>query len=398
MPPVTLTDNSEEQKAATDRIQVLNLVGSSMSDFYFNLSVLYARGCVEAIYADKNAKSQFDFVYGLVHPEDNTTEAGSDAGYTWSFPKDLDEATIKAGQRYSKTEGIAKFGSHQPDVVLPHMFCYAGLTHFRALCELLEFEMVGPGSRAQEIAENKAWSKAIFQSAGVPVPPGERLVLGENERPMSVNLSFVVKPCEGNSVGVSLCSVESDVQAALDEAFRYDNEILVEQFIPLGRELRVACIEQSDGSITVLPVLEYFLPQQIRKLHDKLQVAEKGKELKYSPTNTKYPADVGMELMTKLQVFTTKAFKAINSRDYAIFDVRVDPDGNPFFLEASLFCSFAPKSAVVWIASSLVDHHTLFKTMMLNASRRGTLKKNVAKEYSGDQKSRRGKVLICKKE
>merc|ERR1712238_622440 len=129
----------------------------------------------------------------------------------------------------------------------------------------------------------------IFQSAGVPVPPGEKLVLGENETPSSISLPFVVKPCcEGNSAGISLCNDE--------------NEVIVEKFIPLGRELRVSCIEESDGTIKVLHALEYFIPQDIRTSGDKLQVTEEGKKVKLSPTTTQYPADIDHELNEKLRV------------------------------------------------------------------------------------------------
>jgi len=385
--------NSESQKT-----KVLHLAGSSTSDFYFSLSVLYANECMKAANNDSKTTNEFEFYYALVHPNpDTVTSKDSNettCGYSWSFPTDLEESTIKASPRYSRSEGIAMFGSYQPDIVVPHMFCYAGLTHFRTLCDLFEYEYLGPDTSSQQIAENKAWSKAIFQSSGVPVAPGERLVLGQNETPTSLSLPFVVKPCcEGNSAGISLCTEESEVKEALEEAFRYDNEVLVEKFIPLGRELRVACIEEKDGSIVVLPVLEYFLPQQIRTSKDKLQVAEKGKEVKYAPTKTQYPATIDDELMKKLEVHARKAHKAINCRDFSIFDVRVDPSGNPFFLEASLYCSFAPKSALVWMASDVLDHQILFRKMLLNGAERSRLNKKAAVASSGEQKSMKGKVL-----
>jgi len=371
------------------KTQVLHLAGSSTSDFYFSLSVFYANEGMKVALKDNKTMNEFEFSYAIVHPE-----AG---GFSWSFPKDLDESTIKACQRYNRSEGMAKFGSFQPDIVVPHMFCRAGLTRFRNLCDLVDFEILGPSANSQEIAENKAWSKAIFQSAGVPVPPGEKLVLGENETPSSISLPFVVKPCcEGNSAGISLCHDENEVKAALAEAFKYDDEVLVEKFIPLGRELRVSCIEESDGTINVSPALEYFIPQDIRTSGDKLQVAEEGKEVNFSPTTTQYPADIDQELNEKLRVCAIKAHKALNSRDFSVFDIRVDPEGNPFFLEAGLFCSFAPTSAVVWMASDVIEHQELFRKMLSIGAERGQLRKKSAKENNNAQKSMSGKILISK--
>ena len=387
----TGTENDLQKKANNggSKTQVLHLAGSSTSDFYFSLSVLYAKECMKAAHNDGKTMNEFEFSYALVHPEAD--------GYSWSFPKDLDESTIKACPRYNRSLGMVKFGSFQPDIVVPHMFCRAGLTQFRALCDLVDFEFLGPNPNSQEIAENKAWSKAIFQSAGVPVAPGEKLVLGENETPSSISLPFVVKPCcEANSAGISLCTDEEEVKAALVEAFKYDDEVLVEKFIPLGRELRVSCIEESDGTINVLPALEYFIPQDIRTPGDKLQVAEEGKEVNFSPTTTQYPASIDDELNEKLRVSAIKAHKAINSRDFSVFDIRVDPEGNPFFLEASLYCSFAPKSAVVWMASDVMEHQELFRKMLSIGAERGQLRKRSAKENNNAQKSMKGKILISK--
>merc|ERR1711879_109394 len=42
-----------------------------------------------------------------------------------------------------------------------------------------------------------------------------------------------------------------------------------------------------------------------------------------------------------------RSHKSLGCRHYSLYDVRVDPDGNPFFIEASPYCSFSPKSAVV---------------------------------------------------
>ena len=70
----------------------------------------------------------------------------------------------------------------------------------------------------------------------------------------------MVKPCiEGNSVGVSLCKTEEEIAPAIAKAFEYDDEILVEKFVPLGREVRVGVVETDKGDLRVLPCIEYFV-------------------------------------------------------------------------------------------------------------------------------------------
>merc|ERR1719336_3731966 len=98
-----------------------------------------------------------------------------------------------------------------------------------------------------------------MEAAGVPVAEGELLVKGVNESP-TIELPFIVKPCrEGNSEGLSLVTEKSQIPAALEKAFEFDTQAVVEKFVPLGRELRVACIENEDGSLRMLPAVEYFI-------------------------------------------------------------------------------------------------------------------------------------------
>merc|ERR1712224_634302 len=78
----------------------------------------------------------------------------------------------------------------------------------------------------------------------------------------TLNPPFLLKPCnEDNSQGISLVRPGNDVQQALDLAFSFDSEVLCEEYVPLGRELRVAGLEMEDGSLKVLPCIEYFLTE-----------------------------------------------------------------------------------------------------------------------------------------
>lgn len=53
-----------------------------------------------------------------------------------------------------------------------------------------------------------------------------------------------------------------EVEAALRKGFSFDDELVVEKYVPLGRELRVSCIEKDDGTIRVLPVIEFFVNKE----------------------------------------------------------------------------------------------------------------------------------------
>merc|ERR1712032_1002139 len=104
--------------------------------------------------------------------------------------------------------------------------------------------------------------RAVVAANGVRVPEAEILHKGDvpNMQP-----PFVLKPCnEDNSLGITLFTGHDgqSLQEALDTAFSFDTEVLCERYIALGREVRCAVLEQEDGSLDLLPCLEYFLSEE----------------------------------------------------------------------------------------------------------------------------------------
>ena len=77
-------------------------------------------------------------------------------------------------------------------------------------------------SASMALSTNKSRAKAVMAAAGTPVPRGELLRAGE--RP-SLAFPIIVKPCsEDNSMGVSLCRTEEEVDAALAGALAFDDK------------------------------------------------------------------------------------------------------------------------------------------------------------------------------
>lgn len=106
----------------------------------------------------------------------------------------------------------------------------------------------GEGVVESRVAFDKILSKEAFAKAGVPTPAYE--VLRGGAKP-SLPLPYVVKaPREGSSVGVHIIKTEDQLDAALTDAARFGNDILVEDFIG-GRELTVGIV----GART-LPIIE----------------------------------------------------------------------------------------------------------------------------------------------
>lgn len=73
----------------------------------------------------------------------------------------------------------------------------------------------------------------------------------------------------------------------MSNAFSYDDTVLVEKFIPPGREIRFGVYEDESGEMVALPGIEYFLSDKspIRLPEDKLTTDEKGMPCKFAPVN-----------------------------------------------------------------------------------------------------------------
>ena len=106
------SDLEESMTWATGKTRVMHLLGSSTSDYYYTISLLYAQACMNAASADSQTMSEFDFMFAVVHPPaDGSTQP------TWSFPTDLTEEAMSTSKQCSHVTGIQKLGRLAPDVV-----------------------------------------------------------------------------------------------------------------------------------------------------------------------------------------------------------------------------------------------------------------------------------------
>jgi len=133
----------------------------------------------------------------------------------------------------------------------------------QGLLEVMRIPYTGSGVLASALSMNKVVSRKVFMQNGLPVPP--HIVLTRRERNMfaSKNLPFslpiVVKPAqEGSSVGVTIVSGEEQISAAMERAFAYGPEILVEEYIK-GREIAVGVLDDLPlGAIEIVPKIQFY--------------------------------------------------------------------------------------------------------------------------------------------
>ncbi len=340
-------------------LRVLHLAGSAVSEFFCDLSRLYARDCLDAV-ADP-ARYQFHVAY--VTPDGR-----------WRFPADLGDAAIRAAVPMRLPDAVRYLTELHVDVAVPQMFCRPGMTTYRALLDVVGIPYVGNTPDVMALGADKAKAKAVVAAAGVDVPAGE--VLRRGDRP-SVLPPAVVKPADSdNSLGLALVRDPAGFDAALHDAFAHSDAVLVEDYVELGREVRCGVVERG-GELVCLPLEEYAVDavtNPVRGYADKISRTGGGDlRLMAKDGARAWIVDPADPLSSRVWDVARACHEALGCRDYSLFDFRIDPAGRPWFLEAGLYCSFARSSVIPMMAAAAgIGVDDLFATAVAGAVARGT--------------------------
>ncbi len=319
-------------------LRVLHLVGSAVSEFYGDLSRLYAQDCLKST---ANA-ALYEFHIAYITPDRH-----------WRFPSDLSREAIASAIPMSVADAVQTLTARPIDVMVPHMFCIPGMTYYRALFDLLCIPYLGNTPDVMALTANKVKTKAVVATAGVSVPQGELLRLGDQP---SINPPAVIKPVDSdNSLGVAFVRNRADFEPALKRAFGNADEVLVETFIELGREVRCGILVR-DGELVCLPLEEYRMDrdrQPIRRYDDKLGQNQSGDLHMVAKDGIKsWIVDPSDPVTARVWEIAKQCHIALGCRHYSLFDFRIDPNGQPWFLEAGLYCSFAQNSVISTMAKA----------------------------------------------
>lgn len=141
---------------------------------------------------------------------------------------------------------------------------------------------------------------------GIPMAPSELLRKGEpidEVKLLQLGLPLFVKPNDnGSSFGVTKVKTTEALRPAIDEAFQYSNEVMVEAFMP-GREFSNGVL-RVDGKVVVLPVTEIIPETEFFDFAAKYE--GKSKEVT--------PADLSAELTRQCQERTGKIYDLLKCK------------------------------------------------------------------------------------
>lgn len=194
----------------------------------------------------------------------------------------------------------------------------------QAAFDLFGIRYTGSGHISSALAMNKEIAKEFFIKAGIPVPNGRKMIKAERINDVekaNVSLPCVVKPCcGGSSIGVAIAHTKEEFEKALDEAFSWEDEVLIEDYIK-GREFAVGVIENQ-----ALPVIEMAPLTGFYDYKNKYQAGS---------TIETCPAELPSEISDQMQKFAVAATKALGLSVYSRMDFLLSDSGEIFCLEAN---------------------------------------------------------------
>jgi D-alanine-D-alanine ligase len=248
------------------------------------------------------------------------------------------------GEIVSSGEVVADIAALRPDVVFPILHGPNGEDgSFQGLLETLNLPYVGSPVRASALCMDKAVLKRLLSTWGVPQVPWLELRAHEYEaqgidaltQRVAVTLDFpcFVKPANmGSSVGVHHVRKDEELGAALEDAFRYDDKVVIEQAVK-PREVELAVLGNGGPETRVSVAGEIVVPEG--KFYDY--------DTKYVTDDAKLviPAELDPVILLELQRIALLVFRAVECRGLCRMDFLIDQrDSAIYFNEPNTLPGF----------------------------------------------------------
>ena len=191
------------------------------------------------------------------------------------------------------------------------------------------------GVLSSALTFNKNWCNRFLSTYGIIVPKSVVFYKDEDNSSLYEGVTYpcFVKPNNGgSSIGTHKVNNQKALELALDDAFKYDSEVIVEEFIE-GREFSVGIIQTDEGE-EVMPLTEIIVDAEFFDFKQK-----------YSENGAKEvtPANVSDEKSAECQAIVKKVFKLLRLKKVARIDFILKND-EFYLIEVNTIPGMSPKS------------------------------------------------------
>jgi D-alanine-D-alanine ligase len=219
-----------------------------------------------------------------------------------------------------------------------------------AMLDFLGIPYTGSNVLAMAVALDKAYTKKILASEGIPVPKFQLFSTGRERISPRLKFPLIVKPnSEGSAKGIYSSSVvysKVNLYRQIERVIRdYRQRALVEEFIE-GRELTSGVI--GNGRLKVLPLLEidfsscrgsgeFFYSWRMKEFQ--------GDKEKYLTPTFYCPARIKPGLARRISELALRSHKVISCWDISRTDFRLDKKNQPYVLEINPLPGLDPQES-----------------------------------------------------
>jgi D-alanine-D-alanine ligase len=256
------------------------------------------------------------------------------------------------------------------DVVFPVLHGTDGEDgSIQGLLQALELPMVGTGVLGSAMSMSKIVTKRLLQEAGIPVTRFKAITYYQKDSLTFValekefGLPFMVKAASlGSSVGVSKVKSEADFKSAMDEAFRYDHSVLIEEYVK-GREIECAILgnfppaASLPGEIVINPKYEFYTFD--------------AKYVDGEAVQIKVPAQLDSTIAEKIRTLSVQAYQALHCEDFSRIDLFLSDEGNIYVNEINTIPGFTNSSMypMMWKEHGISFSELITKLIELSLER-----------------------------
>ena len=280
-----------------------------------------------------------------------------------------DNLALAPGKRSEQLISLVSHGSAGPvDVIFPVLHGPFGEDGtIQGLMKLANVPFVGPGVLGSAVSMDKDVAKRLLRDAGISI--ARFLVFDRtsfnkidfNEAKNQLGLPLFVKPANlGSSVGINKVNDREQFEEAVNDAFRYDNKIVIEEFIE-GREIECSVLG-NDDPIASLP--GEILPQDDFYSYRAKYIDEDGAILDV-------PAKLPENIVKEVQDYSIQAFKVLCCEGMARVDLFLKENGEIVINEINTIPGFTKISMYpkLWEVSGISYSELIHRLIQLAIER-----------------------------
>ena len=210
--------------------------------------------------------------------------------------------------------------------------------YIQSLLDKRKIPFTGSGVESSNLCMNKAHTKDVWLKHELPLSPSIVATQGKPIDPIDFPLPWAVKPTmEGSSIGITKVENKNELDTALELAWQYNDEALIEHWIE-GDEYTVAILgNQALPSIKIISDHDFY-----------------DSDYKYFSNKTKYlcPSDLSDQQEKNIRTIAMKAFNLTGASGWARVDFILDKDKNPYLLEINTVPGMTSHSLVPMAAKA----------------------------------------------